>query len=388
MYPEYGGPAKLVPELARAQSELGHDVWIYTTDAAHSGRLEVPTEIPLMISGGVKLCYFPVSWRTWMYAPLMNRAIEEKVKEFDIVHVHGLYFFDAVAIYRQAVRGHIPFVIAPHGALAPVLRRKGWLKKWFYHRLFTRRQLEKAEFIHFTTKEERELVNSSWNLQTESAILANGLFLSEYDVASVNRSFRSTWAIDESDFLFLFLGRIHVKKGLDLLAKAFGSIARRGYRVHLAIVGPNHSKHDALQVRQWLEDEQVSDRITFTGMLTGEDKLAAFKGSDFFVLPSYSENFGIAVAEAMACNVPVIVSDKVPISREIADAGAGHVVSCDVEALTSAMLCALKTDKNQRTQMGQNGRQLVADKYSWQQIGRDSIKLYAKALTRQIVIES
>src|SRR6185436_20783168 len=164
-----------------------------------------------------------------------------------------------------------------------------------------------------------------------------GVHVERYCDSSVDGSFRAAWPETRGRRIVLFLGRLNFKKGLDLLVRAFGEVARRRPDVHLVLAGPDDDGYGAT-VRRWLGAEGVLDRVTFTGMLLGRAKLAAFRDADVFVLPSYTENFGMAVVEAMACGRPVVISDHVNIWHEVAAAGAGRVTRCDAGEVAAALL--------------------------------------------------
>jgi glycosyltransferase involved in cell wall biosynthesis len=187
--------------------------------------------------------------------------------------------------------------------------------------------------------------------------------------------FRSQFPEIGDAFLILFLGRLNFKKGLDLLAKSYGIVARQCQAVHLVIAGPDNEGYGQ-RVRQWLTDEGVLHRATFTGMLLGQDKLAALSDADVFVLPSYSENWGVAVVEAMACGLPVVISDQVNLWQEVAKAEAGLVIPCDPQKLSDALL-QLQHDAELREKLGANGRRLAA-KFSWNSAASQMLDVYEK----------
>jgi glycosyltransferase involved in cell wall biosynthesis len=182
--------------------------------------------------------------------------------------------------------------------------------------------------------------------------------------------------------LYLFLGRLDFKKGLDLLSRAFGEIARKHADVHLVIAGPDEMGC-IKQMRTWLAEEGILDRVTFTGMLSGKDKLAAFNDADVFVLSSYTENFGVALIEAMACGMPVVISDRVNIWREIAAAEAGLVTKCDVDDIYRGM-SILINDRELKVKLGRNARGLVAERYTWDKNIDLMIDVYAKIITGKL----
>ena len=175
--------------------------------------------------------------------------------------------------------------------------------------------------------------------------------------------FAREWPATQGKKVILFFGRLTLKKGLDLLVKAFGRIARSRTDVHLFLAGPDDEGYGC-KVRLWLQDEGVLDRATFAGMLTGKRKEAALASADIFVLPSYTENFRLAVIEALAVGIPSVISNKINIWRELSSAGAAVVVNCDAQEVASAILTLLD-DAEQRSHLGEAGKRLVAEQFTW-----------------------
>jgi len=207
-----------------------------------------------------------------------------------------------------------------------------------------------------------------------------GIDQAEFELMPEPGRFRSRYPEIGDKAIILFLGRVNFKKGLDILAQAFGAVARRRQDVHLVVAGPDNEGWGD-RVRSWLKDEGVLARSTFTGMLLGPDKVAAYRDAAMFVLPSYSENFGLAVVEAMAAGLPVIISDNVNIWREVELAGAGKVVPCDAPKLADGILDLL--DKPETAyQMGQKGKKLVRDDYEWHNIAIRLQESYAAIIDR------
>ena len=199
-------------------------------------------------------------------------------------------------------------------------------------------------------------------------------------------AFASTWPETVGKKVILFFGRLNFKKGLDILARAFGRLARRRDDVVLVVAGPDTEGYGA-KVRGWLEDEGVLDRTLFTGMLTGARKSAALSGATLFVLPSYSENFGIAVVEAMAAGQPVVISRHVNICREVADAEAGLVVNTDADEVANAMETLLD-DPALAERMGLNGKRLVRDCFTWDSAGPRLMDLYRRVASHRPVADT
>jgi glycosyltransferase involved in cell wall biosynthesis len=174
--------------------------------------------------------------------------------------------------------------------------------------------------------------------------------------------------------VILFLGRIHWIKGMDLLARAYARLARERNDVHLLIVGPDEGGYEK-KVRKWLKDAGVLEQVTFAGMLEGKEKLEAFAGSDLFVLPSYSESFGMAVVEAMACGLPVIISNQVGIYKEVQRANAGLVVKSDSTDLYNALMRLLNNNK-EAFDMGTRGMKFVKEKFDIESVTNRMIEAF------------
>jgi glycosyltransferase involved in cell wall biosynthesis len=158
-------------------------------------------------------------------------------------------------------------------------------------------------------------------------------------------------------------------------------VARKRDDVHLVIAGPDNEGYGQ-RVRLWLDEENVSDRVTFTGMLLGKDKMSALRDAYLYILPSYTENFGISVVEAMACGLPVIISDQVNIYREVGESGAGKITSCDAGEVAVAILELVENPESART-MGQKGLALVKECFQWQEVAKTMIAVYCNILANQ-----
>lgn len=373
--PSYGGPVTVCKELVRELSLQGMDVSIYTTNLDYPhGVLDVPIDKPTK-RDGITTHYFPIQFRPLIVSIQMATTLWREVRNFDVIHIHGIYRFPQSFAAWCARRYGVPYIIQPHGSLDPYLyhqKRHQWLKR-IYEYLVDMPNLRGASAIHYTTEEERELTRFL-NIADRGVVIPNGLEVSIFENLPNVGEFRERWEIAGNVPLILFLGRINFKKGLDLLIPAFARILQEWPRAHLVIAGPDNEGYGK-KVRGWIENHGIVNRVTFTGMLKREEIIPAYIDADLFVLPSYTENFGITVVEAMACGCPVVISDRVNIWREVNQAGAGLVTPCDVEAVAKAML-KLLADNKLRKSMGRAGRALVREKYNWEQISLELIQLY------------
>jgi glycosyltransferase involved in cell wall biosynthesis len=377
--PRYGGPSKVCVELCDELARRGEQVSIFTTDVDGPGRLDVPLDHPVRM-GAAEVRYFPVQWpRRFVTSWPLARALREAVPRHDIVHIHSLYLFPSTAAAHYCRRAGVPYLVRPHGTLDPYMFHRHRARKWVYERLFEWRNLERAAALHFTSLEEQELTRPL-RLPTPGVVVAPGVHVERYRPTDGREA--APWGETRGRRVILFLGRLNFKKGLDLLVRAFAELARRRPDVHLVLAGPDDDDYGRA-VRGWLAQGGVANRCTFTGMLEGASKLAAFHHAEVFVLPSYSENFGVAVVEAMACGLPVVVSDRVNIWREIAHAGAGRVVSCDAPAVSRGLAAVL--DDPARDAMGERGRRLVAERFTWAAAGTRMLDAYHEILGRREV---
>ncbi len=378
--PRYGGPSKACLELCRELARRGEQVAIYTTNIDGDGQLDVPLDRPQW-KDGIEIRYFPVQTpRYYKFSLPLARALKASIAHYDIVHIHSLYLFPSTVAAHYCRRYRVPYLIRPHGTLDPYLFRRHRGRKWIYERLFERKNLNEAAAIHFTSLEEKELTRPL-RIKAPGVVVPIGVDLQDYEAATPTGAFRVAQPETQGKKIILFLGRLNFKKGLDLLAKAFGQIGRRREDVQLILAGPDGDGYGA-QIRQWLKAERVLGQTTFTGMLLGSQKMSAFRDADVFVLPSYTENFGIAVVEAMASGLPVVISNKINIWREVAEARAGLVVNCDVQEISSALLTLL-VDPMRGKEMGKRGRRLVEKRFTWETVGEQMVQVYRQILSRR-----
>jgi glycosyltransferase involved in cell wall biosynthesis len=268
------------------------------------------------------------------YAPRFSEWIKERHAEYDAVIVHGLWQYSSFGIWRTLRGTTTPYFVFPHGMLDPWFNRAYPLKrikKLLYWPWAEYRVLRDAAAVLFTSEEERRLARESFSPYRCNEVVVNyGTAGPDVDFENARRDFLNSFPqLQEKRFL-LFLGRLHEKKGCEILIQAFAAVrdsARDDQSLHLVIAGPCPDEAHLLHLKRLAATTIGNDReespITFTGMLTGNLKWGAFAAADAFVLPSHQENFGIAVVEALACSTPVLISNKVNIWREIVNDGAG-----------------------------------------------------------------
>ncbi|HSV71760.1 MAG TPA: glycosyltransferase [Methylibium sp.] len=316
--PVRGGPAEGLRQSVVATRALGHCEEVLTLDAPGDAWLrDFPA--PLHALGPVASTY----GRSAALLPWL-RAHRER---YDAVIVHGLWQYPGLAVRRALHGGSVPYFVYPHGMLDPWFRQRYPIKhakKLLYWAAAERAVLRDAAALLCTTDEEARLAPATFpGYRATTAVVGYGVALGEAAARADAALFHAVWPDTRGKRIVLFLGRLHPKKGGDLLVEAFAQAARGVPELHLVMAGPDgegvRAQWQALAARLG-----VAERITWTGMLAGEAKWSAFKAAEVFALPSHQENFGMAVAEALAMGLPVLISDKVNIWREIVAAGAGH----------------------------------------------------------------
>jgi len=375
----YGGPIASNHNLNRALVKKGIDVTVYTTNVGLDKKISLNQEVNV---NGVKVTYFNfikffefLGTTGWQFSLELTHALKRNLNSVDIVYLPAVWNYPTTVAVYYCRKYRKPYIVALKGVLYPYTKNKNAWKKWPYYKLFAEKNIKNATAIHYTSEDEAIRCHSLFlGLKNQAIIIPNGIELSEFNNLPARDNLRKRYPILKDKKIILFLGRINWIKGLDILVKAYSRLVKERDDVHLLIVGSDEKGYGE-KVRSWLKNEGVLERVTFAGMLSGREKLEAFAGSDVFVLPSYSENFGMAVVEAMACNLPVIISDKVGIYEEVEKAKAGFIIHTDENELYSAMVKILD-NKQESLEMGRRGRKLVEEHFASEKVADKMIKVF------------
>ena len=359
-----GGPAVAIREMTAALANEGASVTVATTDAdGPRATLAVPHETPVMV-GKVAYRHFartiPGEWK--LSLPLA-RWLYGHARDFDVVHVHALFSFATIPGSRAAARAGVPFILRPLGTLDPwSLGQHRW-KKTLYRAVVEDKHLRDAAAIHVTSESERAAIERLGH-GDKARVIPLGV-----PVAPAARRGARAAATR-----LLFLSRLHPKKNIPLLLDAVRAARDGGTPLELVIAGGGPDAYRS-ELESRAKSLGIEPQVRFVGHVEGEEKARLFAEADVFVLPSSQENFGIAVAEALAAGVPVIASDQVAIAQEVADAGAGWIVPVARDALVAALRDA-SADAGRRAAMGERAAAFARDRYSWQRTGRELMALY------------
>ncbi len=327
--PMSGGVVAAVNGLARALFSNGVNIEILAT---YRGSEDQSISKELQTQGisitRVGPAYTPLGWH-----PNLKSNAYKAVQRADIVHINGIWEDVQHHAARAAQKLNKPYIISPHGMLDPWSLSQSPLRKKLYLTLRLRNNLNRATALHFTAQAEHGLT-ATLKLKAPAIIEPNGLDLSEFETLPPTGTFRSEHPELGDRPYVLFLSRIHPKKGLDLLIPAFAQAAPPDYA--LVIAGPGEPDY-VESIRQLAQQHGLANRALFPGMLSGQDKLAAYAEAELFALPSYQENFGIVIIEALACGTAVLISDKVNIHNEITKEAVGIVTTTEVSSVTKAL---------------------------------------------------
>ena len=310
------------------------------------------------------------------YAPGVVQHLAADIENYDLIHVHELWHFPHFAAARAAMKSTKPYVVSLHGQLSPwAMGHKAW-KKRIYWRAIQERTLQRAAVIHTLSDTEIGDVRRL-GLNTTACLVPNGIETSVYNDLPSDEAFIRSHPELAGKQIVLFLGRLHPIKGLDLLASAFGRLAQKRPDAWLVIAGPDNYGYRR-KLEALLRAENALNRTTFTGLITGQEKLEALASSCILVLPSYSEAQSMAVLEGMASGLPVIATQTCGVP-ELADTDGGFLINPDPHELTTA-LDRLLGDEALRLRMGQNARRLAHASYTWPQAAARMASLYRHAI--------
>lgn len=374
--PALGGLPAVPLRLATAQARLGHTVSLLTSDDSPSFQRFLDAH---GVAGSDSVQRWPAP-RPSRWSRLSGRdaggAIGRQLIECEIVHLHGLWDPLLVQVANAARTRNLPYVIAPHGMVDPwSLSQKAW-KKRLALTLRYRRLLNAARFVHALNEAEAQFVRDL-NVVAPVRIIPNGVFLEEISPPQQeNEDFlrhRFGWSGANT---LLFLGRLHWKKGLDILAEAFAELAKSHPEARLVVAGPDDGQRQAFEQR--IASLGLAERVALPGPIYGSDKYAALRAAAMFVLPSRQEGFSIAILEALACGTPVVISEACHFP-EVATHGAGEIL--DLNPAHHATAYARLLDAPElRVTIGAAGRDLVSTKYTWDSIARLSVAVYQEEM--------
>lgn len=287
----------------------------------------------------------------------LREVLLRESPSYDVVHIHSLWLAPQLAAYRAAVRARRPWIVSLEGSLDPWLQQRGRVRKKAADLLWQRRMLAGASALHLTTTAEADLTRDVVPHVPRAIVPYPIDYGAQQEPGSAQR-FRERFLPGRTGPVVMHLGRVAEKKGIDILIRAFRAVRDSVPDAQLVVVGPDDERLTP-RLLSLARELAVEDSVTFTGMVRGSARRDALAAADVWVLASHTENFGIAVIEALAAGRPVVVSSKVNGADEIGRAGAARLVEPAWPAVAAAV-GELLGDASQRADLGRRGRRFAA----------------------------
>ena len=373
--PSVGGVAAAVLALSRGLARRGHKLDIVVLDDSASPWL-VDIALPIHALGAGLTSY--------RYSSKLLPWLKKQGRDYDRVIVNGIWQYLSFAAWRRYAGSSIPYYVFPHGMLDPWFKETfplKHLKKWLYWPWAEYRVLRDAAAVIFTSEEERSQARKSfWLYRCREKVSPLGVEAPPIS-SNAKLEFLSRYPQLQNARIFLFLGRLHPKKGCDMLLEAFAQM-RSNDSISLILAGPDQVGWES-DLRRQVTRLNLTNRVVFTGMLEGSMKQGAFANAEAFVLPSHQENFGISVVEALAASVPVLVSNRVNIWREIEADRAGYVESDDLAGTTRLLQNWIGTAPAEREMVRQNARRCFEQRFEVDRAVDSLLRILNEPLTAQ-----
>lgn len=372
-----GGVAEVVPRICEEQRKLGNEVRLVAGDAEY-----LSESAKRAISEGVDMRFartwkFPIA-RSLRFSFKLKKLIEENVRWADIVHTHGLWQLPCVIATCACIQQGKPFVMQPHGFLEPERLKKSKIKKIIFGALFERRALDACNCVIATSESEKNGIKA-YGVKNTVEIVPIGIDTSKIDEAKRSLTLLAGLGLDTQKKTMLFFSRIEPIKGLDMLAEAWAKLKEFHSTWQLAIVGPD-DRGFSKTAYGFFKALKLTDNVKFTGPIYTDDKYTLLKSVDGFVLPTRSENFGIAVQEALAAGLPAVCTKGAPWEL-IESYDAGRWVDVSVEGVRQGLNYIMSCGSDKRLQMGGNGKVLISENFGWANIIDSLIRrVYIRAM--------
>ncbi len=363
--PRYGGLSAAIPQLASrlaASDRVDVSIGAFCLPGEHYRLSAYPD---------LAVSYWPTSRRAWLIDGNLRRRFCQMVADADGLHIHGLWEQNSLYPARAARALHKPYIVSAHGMLEPWALARSRTKKQVYAALFERATLQGAACLHALTLAEAGNYRD-FGCRQPIAVIPNGVDVPRYFSPDL---FLEAFPSLLGKRIMIFLGRLHQKKGVELLVRAWACVHARSSNAHLVIGGPSEDDTRA-RVEHLVGELGLTDQVSLPGMLAPAMKWSALAAAECFVLPSYSEGLSIATLEAMGAGLPVIVSEHCNLP-EVHQVRAGWQVRAEEDDLASAVQSWLDNSSSSNSDMGKRGAALIKQRYSWATVAAQMAELYA-----------
>lgn len=368
--PGTGGSTQVVYQLSRHLAQHGHQVTVCTSNFGRNKAQFSDILFPV-----IRFSSLPTRWKFYV-TPGLILWIRNHLNEFDIIHLHNVRTFQNAVVAAQARRLGIPYVLSAHGSLPYLIGHH--TAKRVTDALFSKRLIHEASRLIAVSDVEVKHYLDNGIPRKKVAVIHNGLDLEEFKCLPPRRTFRSKYNISDQEKMILFLGRLHVRKGINHLIEAIVKLMDLGINLVLIIIGPDDGELHPLQ--EMVNQLGLNEHVIFSGPLFGFDKLAAYTDADVLVSPGVHEIFGLVPFEALMCDTPVLVTDDSGLGQLISKAQAGYTVPYgNIEALTGA-ICHILSNPCEAKQKTEAGRRFIREHLDWENITLSVEHLYYECL--------
>jgi glycosyltransferase involved in cell wall biosynthesis len=369
-----GGPARIIYDHTIEVLKQGHQVDILSPMTPGEKSYPVPEGARLFECARTK----PISRFFNEFSVEAYQFLKANIQNCDIVHMHGIWHFGSVAPF--IVPNHVSKVITIHGLLDKwAINHSKW-KKQIVSALFQKRLLGKADLIQINNRdEEQDVIQYLGYRPKNMVIVPNGMKVTDYTNLPEKGIFRKNHGISPDQKLVLFMGRLNIKKGLDLLLPGFKKVHEQIPDAVLILAGPDDGY--LTETQKFIEENHLEHKIKLVGMLTDTVKKEALADADLFVLPSYSEGFSIAVLEAMTSKVPTLISDRVGFGDYIKTYQAGHLTPLTHEGVAEGLLKILQ-DKSYRDNLAKQAFKMVTENFDIKVVATQLLEEYKRIIKK------
>ena len=374
--PVRGGTSRAVLDMVRALRDCGIDAEIATTNDDGDNLLDVPLGRSTLYDR-VPTYFFDrfspqlPALREFAFSGAFTVWLFQNITKYDLIHVHALFSYTSTVAMAIARLKGVPYIATPHGLLCEWSLQQSGQKKQAYLKLIERANLDGARAIHVTCEQERDDV-FDLNFKSPTSILPLALTEMPVAIPAANSLLRQNLNCPADEPIILFLARLHYKKGLEYLIPAIGKLGDR--RFTFVIAGTGTPAYEA-EIQALLESAGIENRTRMVGFVEGAKKDLLIQGADLFALTSHSENFGIAVLEALIVGTPVLLTPGVGLASVVRDNALGYVAALNIEAIAQALDLHLSHPDRSKV-MGEHARQFAIENYTWDKIATDLIQVY------------
>ena len=372
-----GGPSKAVIEMVSALRDNDVDAEIATTNDDAQNRLDLPLNKQTNYNGAPVIFFNRFSptisaIREFAYSNGFRKWLNKNIHRYDIIHVHAIFSFCSSYAMYLARKKNIPYIIRPIGQLEAWSLSQSKFRKQLYLKLIEKKNIVNANSIHFTAHSEQQQSLAALQNTFANQVIPLGINIAP-EIEDARQKMLSRWSLNPNVINLLFLSRLHPKKGLERLLNALSKAQGPAFQLIIAGEGDDNYKKSLINLIKRLG---LNEYCHLVGFVEGNDKQLLLQGSDLFILPSYSENFGIATLEAMASAMPVIISNEVALSTEIKKYNLGWVTDLNEEELRKSIEQAL-TSSQRYKEIGAAAKDFANKNFNWSTQANKLKKLYS-----------